>query len=734
MPDDNVKLNNKIVSGIKSEVKKVVVPKSEFSKLIDSIRKNSSANKKSIVSLANSFKKADKLSPAGMAGVIKNSIMQAAKVGVMKSDDANIKVELKNLEASEKLLEQLNGTTPSDKKQAKQLKELIDQTKKGLKDSLKFHNKFIGSLKDNTAKRIAAVIKSIPGVGAVSNVSKGRIGDVLGDIPFLGPLFDFVKDVKADAVDDAPMETGNTATESSVVDGNAHLVEIDNTTKETLKVAKKVAGIDDAQLKAIENLEPSEEEEREKVILDNKTLAALKNLSSSNGSKSSSSSSSNSSDSGGAGSTILGLLSGLLGVGNMALLLSRFKKVQMFFSGFSRLIMKIPGVGLIAKALGKVLSFPVTFVMATINGIWAGVDKYLAGGSIGEIATAALDGFANFFMAGFLKPVQDMVSDAIAKVSKYIDPAISAVETYSKWGTLSGLSKQAADWVMSRDDDPVAAPTTAPTTAPAPEAKAQALANSPVPTASMTPKKNGSRPNSAIHEPEFMEKSKAMADRLGINHEDLLKIMNFESAGLNPQAINYQKNKQTGEMEPKASGLIQFMPDTAKDLGTSVEEIRKMSGTEQLPYVEKYLKTHGVKPGMGLSELYMSVLAGNAKAAGKKSLWEKGSQAYEDNKGLDIDGNLEVSPQEATAKVENAWKRDSPALFEQSPMETYDARDAAEMAYDTEASKAAPVAPPVSMSTANNSVTNNNNTTSTVMMTPVRHQDSSIWKFNPVLV
>lgn len=38
-----------------------------------------------------------------------------------------------------------------------------------------------------------------------------------------------------------------------------------------------------------------------------------------------------------------------------------------------------------------------------------------------------------------------------------------------------------------------------------------------------------------------------------------------------------------------ASGLIQWMPETAKALGTTVEALRGMSRAEQAPYVQKYL-------------------------------------------------------------------------------------------------------------------------------------------------
>ena len=50
------------------------------------------------------------------------------------------------------------------------------------------------------------------------------------------------------------------------------------------------------------------------------------------------------------------------------------------------------------------------------------------------------------------------------------------------------------------------------------------------------------------------------------------------------------------------------MPSTAEGLGTSTEALSKMSRAQQMSYVYQYLKNAGVKSGMGMSDLYMSVL------------------------------------------------------------------------------------------------------------------------------
>lgn len=80
------------------------------------------------------------------------------------------------------------------------------------------------------------------------------------------------------------------------------------------------------------------------------------------------------------------------------------------------------------------------------------------------------------------------------------------------------------------------------------------------------------------HGPEFVQKVKEMATRLGVKPEWILAVMKNE-AGMDPKA----RNPNGG-----ATGLIQFMPATARGLGTTTEALSKMSATEQLKYVEKY--------------------------------------------------------------------------------------------------------------------------------------------------
>lgn len=77
---------------------------------------------------------------------------------------------------------------------------------------------------------------------------------------------------------------------------------------------------------------------------------------------------------------------------------------------------------------------------------------------------------------------------------------------------------------------------------------------------------------------EFLARVKKIAGMLGIDPNWLMIVMNSES-GLNHKAVNKFSN---------ATGLIQFMPKTAKWIGTSINSLANMSNVEQLEYVYRY--------------------------------------------------------------------------------------------------------------------------------------------------
>lgn len=77
----------------------------------------------------------------------------------------------------------------------------------------------------------------------------------------------------------------------------------------------------------------------------------------------------------------------------------------------------------------------------------------------------------------------------------------------------------------------------------------------------------------------FINKVKSVSDSLGIHFSWLVGIMHHESR-LNHRALN----------SIRAVGLIQFLPSTARGLGTSTNALYNMSGVQQLNYVYKFYK------------------------------------------------------------------------------------------------------------------------------------------------
>lgn len=78
------------------------------------------------------------------------------------------------------------------------------------------------------------------------------------------------------------------------------------------------------------------------------------------------------------------------------------------------------------------------------------------------------------------------------------------------------------------------------------------------------------------------DKIVSVSNQLGLPDPAMLaNVINFESNGFNPQAVNPFSG---------ATGLIQFMPTTAAELGTSTGSLRGMSAVQQMDYVKRYFQ------------------------------------------------------------------------------------------------------------------------------------------------
>ena len=145
----------------------------------------------------------------------------------------------------------------------------------------------------------------------------------------------------------------------------------------------------------------------------------------------------------------------------------------------------------------------------------------------------------------------------------------------------------------------------------------------------------------------FYAKATAVAQRLGCDPNVLLAIMDSES-GIKSTAVN----KHSG-----ATGLIQFMPKTARSLGTSTEALKQMSPEQQLVYVEKYLQNAKKNAGFSNSDKLdagtMYTLVFLPAYAKREVLAIKGHKYYNSNADLDANGDGRITKRELGARVRN---------------------------------------------------------------------------------
>lgn len=102
-----------------------------------------------------------------------------------------------------------------------------------------------------------------------------------------------------------------------------------------------------------------------------------------------------------------------------------------------------------------------------------------------------------------------------------------------------------------------------------------------------------------------------------------------------------------------AIGLIQFMPGTATGLGTTVEELAKLTAEQQLEYVWRYFLPYKGKLHL-LSDVYMAILWPAAIGLPDTAvLWSKDNKptTYRQNCGLDVDKDCDITKAEAASRV-----------------------------------------------------------------------------------
>lgn len=119
-----------------------------------------------------------------------------------------------------------------------------------------------------------------------------------------------------------------------------------------------------------------------------------------------------------------------------------------------------------------------------------------------------------------------------------------------------------------------------------------------------------------------------VCSELGITTKQLYTIIYIESSG----------NKKAKNPKTNAVGLIQFIPIVAKELGTSTNDLLKMSNKQQLYYVKKYLllKSKGKKYNDCNTTLYLAILYPRAMYKNNNYIiGAKNSKVANGNIGLD---------------------------------------------------------------------------------------------------
>lgn len=148
----------------------------------------------------------------------------------------------------------------------------------------------------------------------------------------------------------------------------------------------------------------------------------------------------------------------------------------------------------------------------------------------------------------------------------------------------------------------------------------------------------------------FKERVIWVGEDLGFDPNWLMDCMAFESA----ETFRADIRNAAGS---GATGLIQFMPSTAKALGTTTDRLAQMAPEDQLNFVWKYFAPYKNKI-KNLDDMYMAILW--PKAVGKADsyvLFQSGTVAYRQNAGLDINKDNKITKAEAAAKVREKSKR-----------------------------------------------------------------------------
>lgn len=150
--------------------------------------------------------------------------------------------------------------------------------------------------------------------------------------------------------------------------------------------------------------------------------------------------------------------------------------------------------------------------------------------------------------------------------------------------------------------------------------------------------------------PAFKQKVILICKELQISPDFLMACMAFETGETFSPSIPNAAGSG-------AIGLIQFMRTTAEDLKTSTDKLKKMTAIEQLDYVKKYFIPYKNRLKT-LEDVYLAILypAGIGKPL-SHVFFRKGTKVYDQNKGLDKNGDGKITLLEIASTVRQKYEK-----------------------------------------------------------------------------
>lgn len=143
---------------------------------------------------------------------------------------------------------------------------------------------------------------------------------------------------------------------------------------------------------------------------------------------------------------------------------------------------------------------------------------------------------------------------------------------------------------------------------------------------------------------EFRKAVEKTSKNLGIQPEWLATTMSFET--------EHTFDPSNKSRSSSARGLIHFTNSVAKEIGTSHNDLKKMTRTEQMPYVEAYFQKFKGKI-KSLDDTYLAVFAPARVGTSSNVVYEDPNVTYKPNKGLDLNNDGTITKEEALWKVKN---------------------------------------------------------------------------------